>query len=126
VPDAYSRYLANVFRKTFDLYACPVVVEFRTDANPYSDRKTEHKVGHRPRRKGTAGIGHRGAALAKIAGMKAARQKKTEAATPGGGRSGPKRKGAPAGGAKRKGGAPQRVRSKGRGGGRNRAGSTKA
>ncbi len=61
VPDAYARYLANVFRKTFDLYATPVVVEFRTDANPYSERRTEHKVGHRPRRKGTAGIGHRGA-----------------------------------------------------------------
>jgi hypothetical protein len=100
-----------VFRKTFDLYACPVVVEFRTDTNPYSDRTTEHKVGHRPRRKGTAGIGHRGAALAKIAGMKAARKKKTEAATSGGrkpatkagGRAGPKRKGAPAGrGAKRR------------------------
>jgi GTP-binding protein len=112
VPDAYSRYLANVFRKTFDLYATPVVVEFRSDANPYSARKTEHKVGHRPRRKGTAGIGHRGAALAKIAGMKAARKKKIDATTSGGraaapksggGRSGAKRKGAPAGrGAKRR------------------------
>ena len=80
VPDAYARYLANVFRKTFDLYACPVVVEFRTDSNPFSERKTEHKVGHRPRRKGTASTGHRGAALAKIAGMKASRKRKAEAA----------------------------------------------
>jgi GTPase len=35
VPDAYTRYLANLFRKTFDLYATPVVIEYRTDANPY-------------------------------------------------------------------------------------------
>ena len=92
VPDAYARYLGNVFRKTFDLYATPVVVEFRSDANPYSERKTEHKVGHRPRRKGTAGVGHRGAALAKIAGMKAARKKK--AAAGGSGRGRPVRAGA--------------------------------
>jgi GTP-binding protein len=38
VPEAYRRYLANVFRETFDLYATPVAVDFRTDANPY-DRK---------------------------------------------------------------------------------------
>ena len=36
VPDAYARYLSNVFRKTFDLFATPVVMEFRTDPNPYS------------------------------------------------------------------------------------------
>jgi GTPase len=35
VPDAYSRYLANVFRKKFDLFATPVAMEFRTDGNPY-------------------------------------------------------------------------------------------
>jgi GTPase len=35
VPDSYSRYLANVFRKRFDLFATPVAMEFRTDANPY-------------------------------------------------------------------------------------------
>ncbi|MFO1401603.1 MAG: ribosome biogenesis GTPase Der [Steroidobacteraceae bacterium] len=35
VPEAYRRYLANVFREAFDLYATPVAVEFRTDANPY-------------------------------------------------------------------------------------------
>ncbi len=29
VPDAYARYLGNFFRKTFDLYATPMVVEFR-------------------------------------------------------------------------------------------------
>ena len=35
VPEAYARYLANVFRETFDLFATPVVVEFRADPNPY-------------------------------------------------------------------------------------------
>jgi GTPase len=35
VPDAYTRYLANVFRKTYDLFATPVFIEYRTDANPY-------------------------------------------------------------------------------------------
>jgi GTPase len=36
VPGAYRRYLSNVFRQTFDLYATPVKMEFRTDANPYA------------------------------------------------------------------------------------------
>ncbi len=39
VPDAYRRYLANVFRKRFDLFATPVAIEFRTDLNPYARRK---------------------------------------------------------------------------------------
>jgi GTP-binding protein len=39
VPEAYRRYLANVFRKTFDLFATPVAVEFRTDENPYERRR---------------------------------------------------------------------------------------
>ncbi|HEY8053248.1 MAG TPA: GTP-binding protein, partial [Steroidobacteraceae bacterium] len=41
VPDAYTRYLANVFRKTYDLFATPVRIEYRTDANPY---KREQRV----------------------------------------------------------------------------------
>ena len=44
VPDAYRRYLGNVFRKTFDLYASPVVMEFRTDANPYSRRAPRERA----------------------------------------------------------------------------------
>jgi GTP-binding protein len=36
VPEAYTRYLANVFRREFDLFATPVSVEYRTDANPYA------------------------------------------------------------------------------------------
>ena len=36
VPVAYARYLSNVYRKSFDLFATPVAMEFRTDQNPYS------------------------------------------------------------------------------------------
>ena len=45
VPEAYTRYLANVFRKTYDLFATPVFIEYRTDPNPY---QRERRV--RPRR----------------------------------------------------------------------------
>jgi GTP-binding protein len=41
VPESYRRYLANMFRERFDLYATPVAVEFRSDANPY-DRRPGH------------------------------------------------------------------------------------
>ena len=40
VPEAYRRYLANVFRERFDLYATPVAIEFRTDVNPYGPRQS--------------------------------------------------------------------------------------
>jgi GTP-binding protein len=43
VPDAYGRYLANVFRKKFDLFATPVQLEFRTDANPFTAGKREKR-----------------------------------------------------------------------------------
>jgi GTPase len=39
VPEAYTRYLANVFRKSYDLFATPVFIEYRTDANPYQSTK---------------------------------------------------------------------------------------
>src|SRR5246500_5715003 len=35
VPDAYTRYLANVYRKKYDLFATPVVVEYRGEKNPF-------------------------------------------------------------------------------------------
>ncbi len=35
VPDAYTRYLTNVFRKAYDLFATPVAIEYRTDPNPF-------------------------------------------------------------------------------------------
>lgn len=41
VPEAYTRYLANVFRKAYDLFATPVFIEYRTDVNPYPrERRT--------------------------------------------------------------------------------------
>src|SRR6202034_2140339 len=45
VPEAYTRYLANVFRKAYDLFATPVFIEYRTDANPYA---REQRVKTRP------------------------------------------------------------------------------
>jgi GTPase len=55
VPDAYSRYLGNAFRKAYDLYATPVVLEFRTDPNPYAAaasrrRSMKHRRSLRSRR----------------------------------------------------------------------------
>jgi GTPase len=48
IPDAYTRYLVNVFRKTYDLFATPVVIEYRTDNNPY-DKSRRSRRGPRPR-----------------------------------------------------------------------------
>ncbi len=39
VPDSYTRFLSNMFRKSFDLFATPVVVEYRTDKNPFLREK---------------------------------------------------------------------------------------
>jgi GTP-binding protein len=62
VPDAYSRYLANVFRKKFDLFATPVAMEFRTDTNPYTrdsgDRPHPGTMGEKPTRRGRLGRGN--------------------------------------------------------------------
>ncbi|MET0279992.1 MAG: ribosome biogenesis GTPase Der, partial [Steroidobacteraceae bacterium] len=38
-PEAYKRYLMNTFREAFDLYACPVMLELRTDANPFGNKE---------------------------------------------------------------------------------------
>ncbi len=53
VPDAYTRYLANVFRKSFDLFATPVFIEYRTDKNPYK-RENARPRHDRPRRQAGA------------------------------------------------------------------------
>jgi GTPase len=62
VPDAYSRYLANVFRKKFDLFATPVAMEFRTDVNPYNknpgDKPHPGTLGDKPTRRGSGGRGN--------------------------------------------------------------------
>lgn len=39
VPDAYRRYLSNVFRKNFRLEGTPVRVEFRADENPFKGKR---------------------------------------------------------------------------------------
>ncbi|HTC16561.1 MAG TPA: ribosome biogenesis GTPase Der [Steroidobacteraceae bacterium] len=54
VPDAYTRYLANVFRKAYDLFATPVAIEYRTDANPYQRDKRVRPQVDRQRRKASA------------------------------------------------------------------------
>jgi GTP-binding protein len=48
VPDAYTRYLVNTFRKRFDLFATPVVIEYRSDSNPF-DRSRRIRRGSRPK-----------------------------------------------------------------------------
>jgi GTP-binding protein len=61
VPDAYSRYLANVFRKKFDLFATPVAMEYRTDTNPYQtdvDKPHPGTPGDKPTRRGKQGRGN--------------------------------------------------------------------
>jgi GTPase len=45
VPESYKRYLANVFRERFDLFATPVSVEFRSDVNPFLKDKPKEKRG---------------------------------------------------------------------------------
>ncbi len=39
VPDAYRRYLVNVFRRELDLHGTPVRIEFRSGENPYEGRR---------------------------------------------------------------------------------------
>src|SRR4051794_27982327 len=41
VPDAYRRFLSNVFRKHFHLEGTPVRVEFRSDENPFKGKRNE-------------------------------------------------------------------------------------
>ncbi len=73
VPEAYSRYLANVFRKKFDLFATPVAMEYRTDTNPYSkdvsDKPHPGTLGDKPTRRGPQGRGN--GTKAKPAGARA-------------------------------------------------------
>jgi GTP-binding protein len=39
VPEAYRRYLVNVYRKTYRLEGTPVRIEFRSDENPFAGRR---------------------------------------------------------------------------------------
>jgi GTPase len=54
VPEAYTRYLANLFRKTYDLFASPVVIEYRSAANPYDKERKERRGARAAPRKGRA------------------------------------------------------------------------
>jgi len=98
VPDAYKRYLSNVFREAFDLFANPVALEFRTDENPYDRRRALRKTTSRPEvvdRPTTRGVtGGRAKAKAKtVKGAKGAKgAKPTEAGRPN--KPGPKNRGA--------------------------------
>jgi GTP-binding protein len=56
VPEAYTRYLANVFRKTYDLFATPVFIEYRTEANPYEHARRA-QPGRRRRQRARTGRG---------------------------------------------------------------------
>ena len=47
VPESYKRYLANMFREEFDLFATPVAVEFRSDVNPFVGDKPKEKRGRK-------------------------------------------------------------------------------
>ena len=39
LPASYRRYLANVFRRAFDLHGTPVRIELKGGENPYAGRK---------------------------------------------------------------------------------------
>ncbi len=39
VPDAYRRYLVNLYREAFELFGTPIRVAFRGDENPYAGRR---------------------------------------------------------------------------------------
>ena len=54
VPDAYTRYLANAFRKAYDLFATPVAVEYRTDPNPFRPEPRGQPRSDRGRRRRAA------------------------------------------------------------------------
>ncbi len=47
VPDSYTRFLANVYREQYELFASPVKIEYRTDSNPYARTKPRNEPGGR-------------------------------------------------------------------------------
>ncbi len=59
VPDAYTRYLANVFRRDFGLYATPVRIEYRSDSNPYDRRREVRQAARVAPAAGRGGPGRR-------------------------------------------------------------------
>ena len=75
VPDAYRRYLVNLFRKVLKLHGTPVRIEFKANVNPYEpEGHVQKKQYHRPRREDRE---------KKLAARKEAReQRKSAPATP--------------------------------------------
>ena len=51
VPDAYRRYLVNVYRKAFDLMGTPVRVVFRAEENPFAGKRNPLTPRQRRKRK---------------------------------------------------------------------------
>jgi GTP-binding protein len=51
VPDAYRRYLVNVYRKAFDLTGTPVRVAFRAEENPFAGKRNPLTPRQRRKRK---------------------------------------------------------------------------
>jgi GTPase len=51
VPDAYRRYLVNVYRKAFDLSGTPVRVAFRAEENPFAGKRNVLTPRQRRKRK---------------------------------------------------------------------------
>ncbi len=51
VPEAYRRYLLNVFRKAFDLAGTPVEVVFRAEQNPFAGKRNPLTPRQRRKRK---------------------------------------------------------------------------
>ena len=41
VPASYQRYLEKIFRRELDLLGTPVRIEFRTNENPYADKRNK-------------------------------------------------------------------------------------
>lgn len=51
VPNAYKRYLENIYRKVLKIEGTPVVIEFKTGDNPFKDRKNELSPAQAERRR---------------------------------------------------------------------------
>jgi len=41
VPNAYKRYLENIYRKVLKIEGTPIAIEFKTGDNPYKDKQNE-------------------------------------------------------------------------------------
>jgi GTP-binding protein len=95
VPDAYARYLSNMFRKTFDLFATPVSVEFRSDKNPFAERlRDKRDSSSRPGKQTAKSPGSKNRrASEQVSASNRRKKKRVAAAKSGGGR--PARPGKP-------------------------------